>query len=87
MLSKSVPSRPAMRQSILTLLGPTPNLQAILIGARFSRTPDIERHRLQLLGYREKLVALLNLIEGSLTTSEDKAITSERTSSVLPPAA
>jgi hypothetical protein len=87
MLSKSVPFRPPMQQSLLTLLGPTPNLKAILRDARVSLTPDIDRHILELLGYREKVVALLNVLEGSLTTSEDEVITSERNSRLLPPAA
>ena len=92
MLPKSVPARPpslslARRHPLLTLLGPIPNLKAILIAARIGPTPDIERHRRQLLGYREKVMALLNLLEGSPTISEDETLTSEQKSSFVPTAA
>jgi hypothetical protein len=90
-LYSALPSRPfnpsSLRQSLVTLLGPVPDLNAILKSARIGPTPDIQRHRHELMGYRDKVVALLNLLEGSLATPGTKPITSARQAILAPTAA
>jgi hypothetical protein len=69
------------------LLGPAPNVNAILIVARSGPAPDIEKHRLRLIGYRDKVVALINILEGGLNTPGTKPITSTRHAILVPTAA
>jgi hypothetical protein len=68
----------SLRKSLVTLLGPAPNVNAILILARTGSMPDIEEYRLRLIGYRDNLMALINLLEDSLDSPPTKSVTSTR---------
>jgi hypothetical protein len=92
----SLPSLPvvhsSLRKSLVTLLGPAPNLNAILILARTGSMPDIEEHKFRLIGYRDNLMALLNLLEENLLEDSfnspgTKPITSARQAIAVPNAA
>jgi hypothetical protein len=69
------------------LLGPVPNLSAILISAKFGHTPEIDTNKLRLIGYRDKVVALISILEGDLTTTEGKATATPRKAILVPKAA
>jgi hypothetical protein len=60
---------PSLLDSLVTLLGPAPK-------AKIGPTPDIEEHRVQLIAYREKVVALLEILESTLKAPDAKPITS-----------
>jgi hypothetical protein len=92
MPSSGWPSLPvipsSLRASLVTLLGPAPNVNSILTLARVGSTPDIEKHRLRLIGYRDKVVALINILEGSgLKSPGTNPITSTRRAVLVPTAA
>jgi len=69
------------------LLGPTPNVNAILILARTGPTSGIEKHRLRLIGYRDKVVALISVLEGDLDTPGTNPTASTRHAVLVPTAA
>ena len=90
MPSSGLPSVPfipsSLRASLVTLLGPAPNVNSILALARVSPTPDIEKYRLRLIDYKDKVVALINILEGGVVTPGISPITSTR-QAILKPAA
>jgi hypothetical protein len=69
------------------LLGPAPNVNAILILARTGAIPDIEKHRLQLIGYRDKVAALISVLEGAPDTPGNSCTPSTRHAVLVPSAA
>jgi len=91
MPSSGLPSLPVMpsslRESLVTLLGPAPNANAVLVLARLGARPEIEAHRLRLIAYRDKVAALINIIESGLNTPETKPIASTRQAILAPTAA
>jgi hypothetical protein len=91
MSTNGLPSLPfvskSLRESLVTLLGPAPNVNAILSVARISPPPDIEKYKLRLIGYRDKVVALINILEDGVNTAGTNPIASTRQAILVPTAA
>lgn len=54
---------PALRNSILTLLGPRPDMTAVPGHGRIGCMQNIPVQQLALLAYRAKIVALITVLE------------------------
>ena len=64
-----------VRDSIRTLLGPKPHLNPILGSVGSGAPHDIERQKSELIAYRAKIVAVMNILEAGVKTAENGPIT------------
>jgi hypothetical protein len=59
-----------LRDSILTLLGPSPNSKVTPRPHWRESLHDVQAQRLALIAYRAKIVALINILEVGVKTAE-----------------
>ena len=64
-----------IRDSIVTLLGPSPNVKAGRRPTRSDFQYDIEVQKSRLIAYRAKVVALINIFEAGIETPGNRPIT------------
>ena len=64
-----------IRDSIVTLLGPSPNVKPGRRPARSDLKYDIEVQKSRLIAYRAKVVALINIFEAGIETPGNEPAT------------
>src|ERR1035438_7637736 len=67
----------ALRDSILTLLGPSPDVRVAPRLARSGSVHDVQIQRLALIAYRAKIAAVMAILEVGVRAAENKLIAKE----------